>query len=100
VTKRRDWSAEEKVEIVLAGIKGEKSIAQICRDNNISQTTYYNWRDKFLDSAKAAFRNGTSSNEKALKSKIEDLEKIIGKITVENEILKKTEEMIKTNGDE
>src|SRR6056297_3416553 len=64
MTKRRDWSAEEKVEIVLAGIKGEKSIAQICRDNNISQTTYYNWRDKFLDSAKSAFRNGTSSNEK------------------------------------
>jgi len=100
MAKRRDWSAEEKVEIVLAGIKGEKSIAQICRDNNISQTTYYNWRDKFLDSAKAAFRNGTSSEEKALKSKIEDLEQIIGKITVENEILKKTEEMIKTNGDE
>jgi len=42
MTKRRNWSAEEKVEIVLAGIKGEKSIAQICRDNNISQTTYYN----------------------------------------------------------
>ena len=100
MTKRRNWSAEEKVEIVLAGIKGDKSIAQICRDNNISQSTYYSWRDKFLDAAKSAFRNGTTSNEKALKSKIEDLEKIIGKITVENEILKKTEEMIKTNGDE
>jgi len=66
----------------LAGIKGEKSITQICRDNNVSQTTYYNWRDKFLDSAKAAFRNGTSSDEKALQNKIEDLEQIIGKLTV------------------
>lgn len=42
-----------------------------------------------MDTAKLAFRSGTTSNEKALKSKVEDLEQIIGKITVENEILKK-----------
>ncbi|MCK4321897.1 transposase [candidate division WOR-3 bacterium] len=93
------WSSEEKVRIVLTGIRGDKSIAQICRDHEISETTYYKWMDKFIEGAKEAFRGRINgSREKALKAKISELQRIIGKITVENEILKKTEEMIKGNG--
>ncbi len=46
--KRRKWNADEKLAIVLMGIKGEKSVAQICREHQISQAQYYKWRDKFL----------------------------------------------------
>ncbi len=45
--KLRKWSAEEKTAIVLEGMKGEKSIAEICRDHQISQNLYYRWRDRF-----------------------------------------------------
>jgi len=40
--RKNKWSPEEKVQIVLSGIKGEKSIAKICRDYEITQTSYYN----------------------------------------------------------
>ncbi|MED0736049.1 transposase [Aneurinibacillus thermoaerophilus] len=46
--KRRKWSAEEKMNIVMEGLKGEQSIAEICRQHNISQTLYYRWKDEFI----------------------------------------------------
>jgi transposase len=87
--RKSKCSPEEKVQIVLAGIKAEKSIARICRDYEITQTTYYRWRDQFLEAAKEAFRGKKRSNNKSLKNKIDQLQKTIGKLTVENEILKK-----------
>ncbi len=47
--KLRKWSSEEKMAIVLEGLKGEKSVAEICREHQISQTLYYRWRDRFLE---------------------------------------------------
>ncbi|MBH8608755.1 transposase [Thermoactinomyces sp. CICC 10521] len=46
--KRRKWTPEEKMNIVLAGLKGDVSIAELCRQHNISQTLYYRWKDTFL----------------------------------------------------
>jgi transposase-like protein len=46
--KRRKWTPEEKMNIVLAGLKGDVSVAELCRRYNISQTLYYRWRDTFL----------------------------------------------------
>ena len=94
--KRRKWNADEKLAIVLRGIKGEKSVAEICREHQISQTQYYKWRDKFLEGGKNALTFGAPSKKEAhLKAEIEKLQKIIGKQTVYIEILKKTEELIK-----
>jgi len=47
--KQRKWIAEEKVAIVLEGLKGQKTIAEICREHQITQASYYKWRDKFTD---------------------------------------------------
>jgi len=47
--KLRKWSSEEKMAIVLEGLKGEKSVAEICREHQISQGLYYWWRDRFLE---------------------------------------------------
>ena len=94
--KRRKWSVDEKLSIVLMGIKGEKSVAEICREHQISQAQYYRWRDKFLEGGKNGLAFGAPSKKEAhLKAEIEKLQRIIGKQTVYIEILKKTEELIK-----
>ena len=50
--KRRHFSPEEKMAIILTGLKGEQSIAEICREHQISQSQYYKWRDRFLEAGK------------------------------------------------
>lgn len=89
--KRRNWSPEEKMAIVLAGLKGEITLAEICRRHGIHQAQYYKWRDKFLASGKEGLsNNGKNSNVKALEDRLRQYERIIGKQKIELEILKKT----------
>ena len=93
--KRRKWQPEEKLAIVLEGLKDGHNVSELCRRHAISQTYYYRMRDQFLSRAKEIFIYGGQSQEaKLLKDKISELERIIGKLTVQNEILKKTEEMM------
>ena len=80
--KLRKWSSEEKMAIVLEGLKGEKSIAEICREHQISQTLYYRWRDRFLEAGQKGLSNGGGEDEKASQAQIEELEKIIGRQTI------------------
>lgn len=51
---KRQWTAEEKMQIVLAGLMPEANIAAICREHQISQSQFYRWRDAFLKGGKAA----------------------------------------------
>ncbi len=90
--KSRKWTAEEKLEIVLEGLREKKPIAEICREHQISQTLYYRWRDKFLEAGKKGLINGVS-DDNVYKAEIERLQKIIGKQAIQIEILKKTEEL-------
>ena len=92
--KGRKWTAEEKLAIVLEGIKGEKSMSEICREHQIAQTQYYQWRDRFLEGAKKALTNGIPDNDAVLKHEIETLQKIIGKQAIAIEVLKKTDELL------
>lgn len=83
-------SPEEKMAIVLEGLKGEIPVVEICRKYGISQTMYYKWRDKFLEGGKKSLlSNGENNTSKADKAKIEELERVIGKQAVEIQILKK-----------
>jgi transposase-like protein len=93
--KLRKWTPEEKMAIVLEGIKGQKSVAEICREHQINQTLFYRWRDRFLEAAQKGLTNGVSRDEsEALRAQIEKLEKIIGRQTIAIEALKKTQELI------
>ena len=95
--KRRRFSAEEKMAIVLTGLKGEKSISEICREHQITQSQYYKWRDRFLEAGKNGLAYGSpSKKESMLRSEIEKLQRIIGKQAIQIEILKKTEELFGT----
>jgi transposase-like protein len=92
--KGRKWTAEEKLAIVLEGIKGIKPVAEICREHQIAQTQYYQWRDRFLEGGKRALMNGIPATEDALQCKIEKLERLIGQQAVAIELLKKTDELV------
>lgn len=95
--KQREWTAEEKFTIVMEGLKGQKTVSEICKEHALSQTVYYKWRDAFLEGGKNALENGgKSSKDKTLEAEIERLQKIIGKQAVQIEILKKTEELFTT----
>ena len=87
---RRMWTIEQKLSIVMEGLKGESKIVDLCRKYQITEALYYKWRDIFLEGAKDALSNGRSNGDKALKTKITEYEQIIGQKTVELEALKKT----------
>jgi len=92
---KNSWSTEEKYSIVLESLKGTESIQKICNKYGISQTTFYKWRDKFLEGAK---HNLTSNSQRDTsdpdRARIEELEKLVGKKSLEIEILKKTLKLI------
>jgi transposase-like protein len=74
--KQRKWTVEEKLAIVLEGLKEKRSLAEICREHKISQTLYYKWRDKFLESGKRGLING-SYDDNHYRAEIERLQKIM-----------------------
>jgi transposase-like protein len=95
--RHRQWTAEQKLAIVLEGIKGTVSVAELCRTHGVNQVQYYKWRDLFLEGAKQRLSGKSSSNGSTEdKVKIKELERIIGKQTVTIEILKKTQELLGT----
>ena len=47
--KYRKFSAQQKLEVVLAGLRGDRSVKDVCRDHEIAETLYYSWRDKLLE---------------------------------------------------
>lgn len=88
---RKKWSAEEKQKMVLAGLRNETSVAELCRQHGISDALYYKWKKAFLEgSLNGLSGNGkTGGTESALKKENEDLKALIGELTVENRFLKK-----------
>lgn len=90
--KRRKWTPEEKMNIVLAGLKGDVSIAELCRQHNISQTLYYRWKDTFLQRGLEGLAGKPSPDKEReqLQAKTAEYEQLIGKLTVKLAQLKKT----------
>jgi transposase-like protein len=87
--RRRKYSTEFKLDTVMEGIRGEKSIAQICRERGIKDTLYYKWRDIFLERAAVIFENQSNTAQQEKEERIAELERMVGKLAMENEILKK-----------
>lgn len=81
--------------IVLEALSGQKSVAEICREHQISQSLFYRLRDQFLEAGQKALSHGAVRDEsEALRAQIEKLEKIIGRQTIAIEALKKTQGLI------
>ncbi|MBA4544661.1 transposase [Thermoactinomyces daqus] len=90
--KRCKWTPEEKMNIVLAGLKGDVSIAELCRQHNISQTLYYRWKDTFIQRGLEglAGKQSLDKEREQLQAKTAEYELLIGKLTVKLAQLKKT----------
>jgi transposase len=89
--KRRQYSAEFKLATVMEGIRGEKPVAQICRERGIRGSLYYKWRDQFKAHAPEIFARQDQQSQvvSELEGRIAELERLVGKLAMENEILKK-----------
>ena len=92
---RKQYSAEEKIRIVLAGLRGEESIAALCRREGISESLYYTWSKEFLEAGKQRLagdtaRQATSPELKELRSESAALKEVVADLTLENRLLKKS----------
>lgn len=85
----RTFSADFKLDTVMEGFRGEKSIAQICRERDIKDVLYYKWRDTFLENATKIFNDSRDLEQQRLEERVVELERMIGQLTMENDILKK-----------
>ncbi len=92
---RRKYSAEEKIRIVMEGLRGEQTIAELCRHEGIAQSLYYKWSKEFLEAGKARLagdtkREATSHDVKNLRSENGQLKQLVAELALKNRVLKKS----------
>src|SRR6266566_6276021 len=92
---RRHHSAEEKIRIVLEGLRGEDSIAELCRKEGINQNLYYRWSKEFLEAGEKRLagdtaRAATSDEVRDLRREASALKEVVAELTLENRLLKKS----------
>ena len=92
---RKHYSVVEKIRVVLAGLRGEDSIAALCRREGIAESLYYSWSEEFLEAGKNRLagdtaRQATSLEVKELRSESAALKEVVAELTLENRLLKKS----------
>ena len=92
---RKKYSAEEKIRIVLDGLRGESTIAELCRHEGINQNLYYKWSKEFLEAGKQRLagntnRQATSDEVKDLRREMEQLKLLVAELSLKNRVLKKS----------
>lgn len=92
---RRQYGAEEKIRIVIEGLRGEDSIAELCRREGIAQSLYYKWSKEFLEAGKARLagdtkRQATSEDVSDLRAENEQLKQLVAELMLKNRVLKKS----------
>lgn len=100
---RKHHSAEEKIRIVLDGLRGEYSIAELCRREGIAESLYYSWSKEFLEAGKRRLagdtsRAATTGEVTNLRREVRDMKVLVADLALENRLLKKS--MIADGGDE
>jgi transposase len=100
---RKQYSAEEKIRVVLDGLRGEHSIAELCRREGIAESLYYSWSKEFLEAGKRRLagdtaRAATGTEVKDLRRQTRDLKEVVAEQALELRLLKKS--MIGDGGDE
>jgi len=92
---RRKFTAEEKIRIVLDGLRGEESITDLCRKEGIHPTNYYKWSKSFLEAGKRqlngdTIREASSSEVKELRDENDELKMLVAEVVLRNRVLKKS----------
>ncbi len=91
---RRKFAPEEKIRIVLEGLRGEQSVSELCRREGIAANLYYRWSKDFLEAGKKRLsgdtvRGATSSEVKELRAENGDLKEVVAELTLSNRVFKK-----------
>ena len=92
---RKKYSGEEKIRIVLEGLRGEETIAELCRREGISESVYYRWSKEFLEAGKQRLvgntkRQATSDDVTGLRRENEQLKQLVAELALKNRVLKKS----------
>ena len=100
---RKQYGAEEKIRIVLEGLRGEDSIAELCRREGIAQGVYYKWSKDFMEAGKRRLAGDTAraantDEVRDLRREARDLKEVVAEQMLENRLLKKS--MIGDGGDD
>jgi len=100
---RKVYGAEEKIRIVLEGLRGDSSIAELCRLEGIAESVYYKWSKDFMEAGKKRLagdtaRAATTDEVKDLRRESRDLKEVVAEQTLELRLLKKS--MIGDGGDD
>lgn len=100
---RKLYSAEEKIRVVIEGLRGDSSIAELCRTEGISQSMYYSWSKEFIEAGKQRLagdtaRAATSDEVKDLRREARYLKEVVAEQTLELRLLKKS--MIGNGGED
>ena len=93
---RRRFPTEDKIRIVMEGVRGEISVAELCRREGIHPTIYYKWMKDFMEAGKArmrgdTLREATSDEVKLLRQENERLKQLVADLSVANMLLKKSQ---------
>ncbi len=100
---RKQYSAEEKIRIILDGLRAEESDAALCRREGIAESLYSSWSKEFLEAGKKRLagdtaRQASTGEVKDLKREMRDMKELVAELSLENRLLKKS--MIGDGGDE
>ncbi len=92
---RKQYGAEDKIRIVIEGLRGELSVAELCRKEGISQSLYYKWSKEFLEAGKARLagdtrRKADGTEEKEMRSEMGQLKLLVAELSLKNRVLKKS----------
>ena len=90
--KRRKFTPEFKAQVVLSILTGEKTAGEICREHTLHHNVVTRWKSEFLENAATLFEQDTHTLEQ--ESQIAELERMIGRLTMENEVLKKASSLL------
>ena len=92
---RKKYNAEDKIRIVVEGLRGEMMIAELCRKEGIAQSLYYKWSKEFLEAGKSRLsgntkREAASSEVKEMREELDQLKLLVAELSLKNRVLKKT----------
>ena len=92
---RKKYSAEDKIRIVIEGLRGDMSVAELCRKEGISQSLYYKWSKEFLEAGKARLvgdtkRQASSREVEELRQQNEQRKQLVAELALKNRVLKKS----------
>lgn len=92
---RKQYGAEDKIRIVIEGLRGEMNVAELCRKEGISQSLYYKWSKEFLQAGKSRLagdtkRQADGSEVKEMRQEVEQLKLLVAELSLKNRVLKKS----------